>query len=131
MGALLIMLFFALAELGLFITIGGIYFTLEDGNVSNYHCALFGYHFRSEPINLTHGVQAQAIADTRDAIGSIMYPSFIACLLMVLFITINTCMCCCASNKMYYGALMATGLVILVGTAVMTSRESARTLHRS
>merc|ERR1711964_294087 len=38
---------------------------------------------------------------------------------MVLFTTINMCLCCCTNDTMYYGSLMATGLVILIGTAVM------------
>merc|ERR1711964_749187 len=57
--------------------------------------------------------------DTRDAIGGFLFPSIIACILMVLFTTINMFLCCCTNDKMYYGSLIATGLIILVGTVVM------------
>jgi len=120
--ALIFMLVFALVELTLFSLLGVYYFTINgcDG----------GVRYRNNPLNidmpqldirLARGTEAQAVRETREMIGGILFPAFIVCVLMVLFTTINMCLCCCARSKMYYGTLMVTGLVILIGSIVMCS----------
>merc|ERR1711964_464847 len=50
-----------------------------------------------------------------------LYSCLAISIVMIIFVGVNTSLCCCTSGKQYYGALTATGLIIIVGTIVMVS----------
>merc|ERR1712096_382223 len=98
-----------MGEVALFVFIAVHYFR------DDYQGPGFGMKF----LNL-RDLSAQEAVDLRESVSKILFPCLIATLLIFLFSSVNVCICCCSGNKCFYGFLLATGIVILAGTTVMT-----------
>merc|ERR1711964_321639 len=110
--ALIVMLFFALAELFLFILLTASYFrVLSDcGPVSD-----------GREVSLEQKQQNEAFDELRKIFTKMIYSCLAISIVMNISVGVNTFLCCCTSGRRYYGVLTATGLIIIVGTIVMVS----------
>jgi len=111
--ALIFMMVFALAEVALFVLLTVGYFAIDSRG-----CCYDGPRLWNDTD--IGPLAAATVEDIRSSVKTILFPCLVAAILMLIFTCLNTCMCCCSSDKVYYGLLLATGIVILAGTAVMT-----------